>query len=185
VFRRLLLGTVVWVGSVSWEVQMSQSFELDSTGSTYPFVARLSGTMERRGDSLHITVAEGLVKSQIPGDVGADGVVSEVSVAFGLGRQDADGWVMDNETPPQEIVARLEPENKASVPPLRLVVVGLDSVTPRDRWLVAEVRVRQHLPGVQAGILSSYACAETNLAGATESSRKRAAAMKAAYSTTC
>ena len=186
VSRRLSIAVLSLAGIVGLSPRTApEPFVLDSTGSTYPFVTRLQGTLERRGDSLHISITEGLVASQIPAEIGADGIVSNVAIAFGLGRQDGDGWVMEHDTEPQRVAVRLEPEHSTSVGPLHFLVTGLDTIPAGERWLVAQVQVDQHLPRVQAGILTSYACAERNLLGATEASRKRAEAMKAAYSTIC
>jgi len=163
----------------------TEPFELDSTHSTYPFVTRLTGVFSERGDSLVIDVATGSVGSQIPASVGKDGVAEEISIAFGLGRPDSGSWSFDHETTQQLVAPRLRPGERKQVPALHFVISGTDTVPLADRWLVAELRVRQHLPGVQAGFLNSYACAEDNLRGPTDSSRHRASQMRENYSHIC
>jgi len=163
----------------------TEPFELDSTHSTYPFVTRLTGVFSERGNSLVIDVATGSVGSQIPANLGKDGVAEEISIGFGLGRPDSGSWSFDHETAPQIVAPSLRPGERKRVGALHFVISGTDTVPLADRWLVAELRVRQHLPGVQAGFLNSYACAEDNLRGPTDSSRHRASQMRENYSHIC
>jgi len=163
----------------------SKPFTLDSTVSTYPFVTRLFGTLDQRGDSLIIDVNSGLVRSQIPQDVGDDGTAEDVSIAFGLGSPDSDSWSFDHATVAQRVTSSLRPGATSKFGALRFVITGLDTVPVVDRWLVAQVLVQQHLPGVQAGLLASYACSEENLRGDTPSSAERTRRMRANYSHTC
>src|SRR4029077_7477773 len=86
-----------------------ERFVLDSTGSTYPFVMRLEGTISRTSNSLRITVERGLVRSAIPEDVGTEGLASDIQIAMGLGRSIENGWTMDIEAPQQFIAMRLAP----------------------------------------------------------------------------
>ena len=69
--------------------------------------------------------------------------------------------------------------------PLHFVISGIKGILIRDRWLAASLGVTQRLPGIPAGPLESYACAEDNLLGATAASRERAKLMRTAYSQTC
>ena len=80
VSRRLSIAVLSLAGIVGLSPRTApEPFVLDSTGSTYPFVTRLQGTLERRGDSLHISITEGLVASQIPAEIGAGLTKSAVS----------------------------------------------------------------------------------------------------------
>ena len=171
--------------SVPVQPDLPEPFELNSTASTYPFVMRLNGTVQQHGDSLIIQVDSGLVRSQIPLDLGADGLATNVAVAFALGYQDGDGWNSSRDTPTQFVADSLGVGQTRPVQSMQFVITGLDTVLVADRWLVAELSVDQHLPGVQAGRMASYACATENLAGATPASRSRAERMAAAYSHTC
>ncbi len=101
------------------------------------------------------------------------------------GRPDSGSWSFDHETAPQIVAPSLRPGERKRVGALHFVISGTDTVPLADRWLVAELRVRQHLPGVQAGFLNSYACAEDNLRGPTDSSRHRASQMRENYSHIC
>ena len=160
-------------------------FVVNSTGSTYPFVVEAIGTLERRGDSLFVTVDSGVVASHLPPDLGAEGEGTDVQLLFGLGRRDGSSWQMGQESASQSVAPRLLPGEAQSLSHMRFVLVGLDHVKPAERWLVAQVGAQQHLPGVKAGLLVSYACAEANLSGPTVASQRRAARMRAAYSQTC
>jgi len=165
--------------------QISQPFELNSFGSDYPFVARLTGTTMERGDTLFIDVSDGTVASQIPSNLGDQGKATEIGIAFGLGSQNGDGWKFKHDTPPQPVAASLNPQEQHKISSLHFFIVGLDTIPAADRWLVAQILVRQHLPSIQPGFLASYACAETNLRGSTRQSDARAARMKAQYAQTC
>ena len=169
----------------AFAVDTETPFDLNSTGSTYPFVTRLQGTISERHDSLIIEVRGGVVGSQIPSELGDEGAGTNVSIAFGLGRQDPDGWNYEHETEAQQVAEVLRPGQTATVGMLRFVITGLDTVPLVERWLVAEVGVQQQLPGIRAGLLTSYACAEENLRGPTPTSRLRAKGMKKQYSTIC
>jgi hypothetical protein len=125
------------------------------------------------------------VLSQIPVKLGVAGVAHDVTITFGLGRQDPDGWNFEHETAPQLVADTIRPGQTAKIGNLRFVIAGLDTVPLADRWLVAQVGVQQHLPGIEAGLLTSYACAEANLRGPTSASRVRAKGMKNQYSTIC
>jgi hypothetical protein len=182
----LLLPVAVFIaGGRSPSPSAPQSFDLNSTGSTYPFVTRVRGTVSESHDSLLIEVEGGLVRSQIPGEHGEEGVARSVSIAFGLGRQDPDGWNFEHETEAQQVTLVLEPGRTAQVGKRRFAIPGVDTIPLADRWLVAEVGVQQRLPGIQAGLLTSYACAEDNLKGPTPASRVRAKGMRKEYSQIC
>jgi hypothetical protein len=161
------------------------SFDLDSTQSTYPFVMRLQGTLELQGDSLVIDVRSGVIRSAIPVHLGERGVAQDVQIVFGLGGKTAKGWTTTHDTPAQIVAPSLSPGEARSVGPIRFVVSGIQGLSIRDRWLAASLGVMQRLPGIPAGLLWSYACAEENLLGVTDASRERANRMRAAYSRTC
>src|SRR5437762_6984731 len=91
----------------------TEPFELDSTHSTYPFVTRLTGVFSERGNSLVIDVATGSVGSQIPANLGKDGVAEEISIGFGLGRPDSGSWSFDHETAPQIVAPSLRPGERS------------------------------------------------------------------------
>jgi hypothetical protein len=177
-----LLAVLLAVGSTA---DKPTRFDLDSTHSTYPFVTRLKGEFSVQRDSLVIDVAAGSVGSQIPPDVGDDGIAEEISISFGLGSPDSGSWSFDHQTAEQLVAPSLHPGERKEVPALHFVIPGMDTVPLADRWLAAEVRVRQHLPGVEAGFLNSYACAEDNLLGPTVSSRDRSKRMRSNYSHIC
>ena len=162
-----------------------KAFDLDSTKSTYPFVMRLEGTIELQNDSLVIEVRRGVVRSAIPMDLGEQGVARDIRITFGLGEKTAQGWTTSRETPEQFVATSLAPGEARSLGPMRFVIGGVRGVPLSDRWLAANLGVTQRLPGIQAGLLWSYACAEDNLLGATDASRERAKFMRAAYSRTC
>lgn len=161
------------------------SFELDSTDSTYPFVGRITGRFSVQGDSLVIEVSGGRVTSHIPTDLGEQGVAEDVSVAFGLGRADSDSWAFEHDTDPQVVGSSLKPGASATLGVMRFAIRRVDTLPLQDRWLVAQILVHQHLPGIKAGLLASYVCAEDNLKGPTSASRERAAKMHDRYSETC
>jgi hypothetical protein len=163
----------------------AQPFDLDSTSSTYPFVMRLQGTMELRGDLLTVDVRSGLVASAIPTDLGDDGIARDIRIAFGVGEPIEGGWSMKNDTRAQLVAVSLPPGEMRPIGSLRFQVSGISKLPAADRWLTARLTVKQHLPGVPAGPLSSYACSERNLLGATDASRERAAQMRKAYSHAC
>ena len=85
------------------------SFDLDSTKSTYPFVMRLQGTMELRGESLVIEVRSGVIRSAIPAHVGEQGIARDVQIAFGLGEKTTKGWTTSHDTPAQIVAPSLLP----------------------------------------------------------------------------
>ena len=161
------------------------TFDLDSTKSTYPFVMRLQGTMQLQGDSLVIEVRSGVIRSAIPAHLGEQGVAWDVQIAFGLGEKTTKGWTTTHDTPAQIVAPSLSPGETRSLRPLHFVIRGIKGIPVRDRWLAASLGVTQRLPGLPAGLLWSYACAEDNLLGATDASRERAKLMRAAYSRTC
>ena len=177
-------ATVLFVGAFSRHLA-SEPFILDSTASTYPFVFRVEGNLEKGRDTLVIQVRRGLVKSQIPTDLGAEGRVTDITIAFGIGRQGPDGWDFEHETARQSLVSVLEPGGTSEINSATFIITGLDTIPIADRWLVAQLGVQQHLPGVEPGILFSYACAEENLRGATAPSGVRKAGMREKYSTIC
>ncbi len=162
------------------------TFDLDSTKSTYPFVMRLQGTMELwGGNSLVIDVRSGVVRSAIPAHLGEQGVARNVQITFGLGEKTAKGWTTTHDTPARIVVPSLSPGEGRSLGPMRFVVSGINGISFRDRWLAASLGVMQRLPGIPAGLLWSYACAEDNLLGVTDASRERGNLMRAAYSRSC
>ncbi|MCI0628179.1 MAG: hypothetical protein L0387_42095 [Acidobacteria bacterium] len=161
------------------------TFDLDSTKSTYPFVMRLQGTIELQADSLVIEVHSGLIRSAIPAHLGEVGIARDVQIAFGLGEKTTKGWTTSRDTPAQIVAPSLSPGETRSLGPLHFVISDIKGIPIRDRWLAATLRVTQRLPGVPAGPLESYACAEDNLLGATAASRERAKLMRTAYSHTC
>jgi hypothetical protein len=160
-------------------------FVLDSTGSTYPFVVRVEGTFAQKANTLEITVEAGLVHSAIPEDVGAEGVATDIEVAMGLGKSTEQGWTMDIEAPQQFVAMKLNPGETQVISRRTFVIKNLAKVNLAERWLSARLTVKQALPGVQPGLLSSYACSEQNLLGATPASRERANKMRGGYSHTC
>ena len=160
-------------------------FVLDSTNSTYPFVMRVEGTFVRKAHSLEITVETGLVHSAIPGDVGTEGMAADIQVAMGLGKSTEQGWTMDIEAPQQFVAMKLAPGETQIIGRRTFVIKNLARVNLAERWLSARLTVKQALPGVQPGLLSSYACSEQNLLGATAASRERANRMRSEYSHTC
>jgi hypothetical protein len=160
-------------------------FDLDSTRSTYPFVMRLQGTMELRSDSIVILVRSVVIRSAIPIHLGEQGVGRDIRIVFGLGEKTTQGWRMTRDSAPQSVAASLSPGETRTLGPLRLVIDGISGIPLHDRWLAASLGVMQRLPGMQPGLLSSYACAEDNLLGVTNSSRERAEMMRGAYSRTC
>jgi len=164
-----------------------RKFELNSTNSTYPLVARLRGTLIEQGDSLVIDVEGDFVRSQVPELFGAAGAANDVQISFGLGRQGADDWTFEHRSEAQLVTSRLWPGTSAKVRSLHFIVGGVDTVPLVDRWLVAELRVQQQLPGMRGGALVSYACATENLTGVTPASAARAARMKTRtqYSNAC
>lgn len=167
---------------------LTDRFDLNSTGSTYPFVTRLQGSLTERGDSLLIEVDTGFVGSRLPVAHGAAGNGLEVSIAFGLGLQHGTyGWDfgLDSLTSPQVVARVLRPGETARVGRLRIWIRGIENIPLADRWLAAEVRVRSRLPAVRLDSLISYACAEENLRGPTPASRLRAKGMKTQYSRAC
>ncbi|HMJ59216.1 MAG TPA: hypothetical protein VK467_08770, partial [Gemmatimonadales bacterium] len=180
-----LVVALVLLSVAAFAVDTETPFDLNSTGSMYPFVARLQGAISERHDSLIIEVRGGVVGSQIPSELGDEGAGTNVSIAFGLGRQDPDGWNFEHETEAQQVAEVLRTGQTAKVGTLRFVIPGVDTVPLAERWLVAQVGVQQHLPGIQAGLLTSYACVEENLRGPTPTSRVRATGMKKQYSTIC
>jgi hypothetical protein len=162
-----------------------ESFVLDSTGSTYPFTLRLEGTLERRVDTLLISVRSGEIRSAIPLHLGENGVATEVRIALGLGTSIETGWRMGYYTEDQVVAPRLAPGQSVTLDQLTFTVAGIEDAPLADLWLAARLGVMQHLPGVPEGLLWSYACSEQNILGVTEASRERAKQMKAAYSHTC
>jgi hypothetical protein len=165
--------------------QLRDRFDLNSTASTYPFVTRLQGTVAQIGDSLVVLVEGGVVRSQIPTDLQDEGLGRDVSIALGLGYPDSGSWSSELDTKPQLIAPVLAPGASSAIGPLRVVIAGVDTILLADRWLVAQVRVQQRLPGLPPGLIASYACAEENLRGPTTASRARAEAMKKDYSHIC
>jgi hypothetical protein len=185
--RRLLITIVItaiapalqpWAGNV-------ESFVLDSTPSTYPFSLRIEGTLERTADKLLVTVRGGEIRSAIPLDLKEEGEATEVRIALGLGGTVEGGWRMGYETPDQVVAPKLSPGETIPIPQLTFVVSGIDRAPLADQWLTARLGVMQHLPGVQKGLLWSYACSEQNILGPTAASRERAKLMKTSYSHTC
>ena len=164
---------------------VATTFALDSTKSTYQFVMRLQGTMELQGESLVIEVRSGLIRSAIPAHLGEQGVARDVQIAFALGEKTTKGWRTSRDTPAQIVAPSLSPGETRSLEPLHFVISGIKGIPIRDRWLAASLGVTQRLPGIPAGPLASYACAEDNLLGATAASRERAMLMRTAYSHTC
>jgi hypothetical protein len=162
-----------------------QRFDLDSTDSTYPFVMRLQGTMELRGDTIVINVERGLVHSAIPKDLSDEGEARDIRITFGVGEKTADGWTMTHDSEDQVVASGLSPDETRSLGSLHYLVSDLSTVSKADTWLVARLTVTQHLPGVPAGFLSSYGCSQVNFLGATKASRERAKGMKTAYSKIC
>jgi len=162
-----------------------EPFVLDSTPSTYPFSMRVEGTLERDGDTMVVTVKSGEVRSAIPADLGSEGVATSVVISMGVGRVIPGGWQMTNDTEPQTISEELRPGESLPVTPHRFLVKGLTGLAAADVWLAARLTVKQKLPGLPAGPLSSYACAEPNLAGATPASRERAHRMAENYAHVC
>ena len=132
-----------------------------------------------------VQVNGGIVRSQIPSDLGSEGLTTNVAVGFGLGYRDGDGWNSSRDTPTQPVADSLGVGQTRPVPPMRFVITGLDTIPGSERWLVAELTVDQHLPGVQAGRMASYACATKNLTGVTAESRSRAERMASAYAHAC
>jgi len=167
------------------EKPKATTFTLDSTSSTYPFVLRLEGTATLKHDSLEIIVESGTVRSSIPEEVGSEGLATNVQITVGLGKQTDNGWVMDIEAPQQFIAMKLAPGEGHSVSRRTFIIHNTKKLDLANRWLAARLTVNQALPGVQPGNLSSYACSEENLLGATAASRERAEAMRTAYSHTC
>jgi hypothetical protein len=184
VFVAMLLFTA-GANPVSPATSQPRSFDLDSTKSTYPFIMRLQGTTELRGGSLVVEVRSGIVRSAIPAHLGEQGVARDVRIVFGLGEKTTQGWTTVHDTPPQLVAASLSPGETRQLGPLHFVVDGIDGVVLRDRWLTASLGVIQRLPGIRAGLLWSYACAEDSLLGATDASRARAKLMRDTYSRTC
>jgi hypothetical protein len=92
---------------------------------------------------------------------------------------------MSHDTAAQLVAASLSPGESRSLGPLRFVIGPIKGISLRDRWLAASLGVSQQLPGLQPGLLWSYACAENNLLGATDASRERVKLMRSAYSRTC
>jgi hypothetical protein len=183
--RAIITGSAALFIGATFSRQSPHPLVLDSTSSTYPFVARLQGSWEERGDSLIIHVQRGEVRSAIPSGLGHDGQATDVTLAFGLGSQDPDGWHFPYETLPQPVTATLEAGGHANIGPATFIITGFDTIPIADRWIVAQVGVQQHLPGLHAGLLVSFACAEENLRGPTPSSRVRKAGMLKQYSTIC
>jgi hypothetical protein len=181
----LLVSLILGSGSASAAEPQAEPFVLDSTPSTYPFSMRIEGTLQRDGDTMVVTVKSGEVRSNIPADLGADGVATSVVIWMGVGRVVPAGWQMTNDTEPQTVSAELRPGESLPVTPHRFVVKGLKGLPAAEIWLAARLTVNQRLPGVPAGPLSSYACAEPNLAGPTAASRERARAMAANYAHAC
>ncbi len=183
----LFAGLLIFAGANGVSaVSLPATFDLDSTESTYPFVMRLQGTMELRGgDSLVIDVRSGVVRSAIPAHLGEQGVARNVQITFGLGEKTAKGWTTTHDTLAQIVAPSLSPGETRSLGPMRFIVSGINGISFRDRWLAASLGVMQRLPGISAGVLWSYACAEDNLLGVTDASRERANLMRAAYSRTC
>lgn len=162
-----------------------ESFVLDSTVSTYPFTIRVEGTYELSGDTLLVKVRGGEIRSAIPLDLGDEGLASDIRIAFGLGGSIETGWRMAFATPHQVLAPKLAPGKSIAFHQMTFVVTGVEHAPLADQWLSVRVGVMQHLPGVPAGILSSYACSEQNILGPTDASRARAKQMKTAYSHTC
>jgi hypothetical protein len=136
-------------------------------------------------DSLVIEVRSGVIRSAIPIRLGEQGVARDVRIVFGLGEKTAQGWTTSRDTPAQVVAAILAPGETRTLGPLRFIIGGIKGIPLGDRWLAAILGVTQRLPGIQPGPLWSYACAEDNLLGATDASRKRANLMHDAYSHTC
>jgi hypothetical protein len=180
----LLVTLSVGASRVTAAEPPSEPFVLDSTPSTYPFSMRLEGTLQRDGETMVVNVKGGEVRSTIPAELGADGLATEVVISFGLGKVVPDGWQMTNDTEPYGVSAELRPGESLPVTPHRFVVKGLTGLPVADVWLAARLTVKQKLPGLPAGPLSSYACAEPNLAGMTPASRERARAMAQNYAHT-
>jgi len=177
----LASGAGTWVSATSPQT----TFDLDSTKSTYPFVMRLQGTTAVQGDSIVVELRSGVVRSAIPVTLGEAGVARDIRIVFGLGEQTAQGWTTSHDTAAQIVAPRLLPGETRPLEPLRFVISGIRGVPLRDRWLSAGLGVTQRLPGIQAGLLWSYACADENLLGATDASRQRVKLMQTAYSRTC
>lgn len=181
----LILSLVLGAGSASASEAQPEPFVLDSTPSTYPFSMRIEGTLQRDGDTMVVSVKSGEVRSNIPPDLAAQGVATAVVISMGVGKVVPAGWQMTNDTEPQAVSDELRPGEALPVTPHRFVVKGLSGLPVAEIWLAARLTVIQKLPGVPAGPLSSYACAEPNLAGTTAASRERARAMAANYAHVC
>ena len=163
----------------------AESFLLDSTASTYPFVMRLEGTAKRGPDTIEVVVKTGSVHSAIPAEYGQEGKVSHVAIAFGVGRVVPAGWQMGNDTEPQVVTSELTVNETLPITRHRFIIRGLEGLKVGDMWLVARLTVDQKLPGIPPGALSSYACSEVNLLGETPRSKERSKRMLASYSKAC
>jgi len=172
-------------GTLASATSPQTTFDLDSTKSTYPFVMRLQGTTAVQGDSIVVELRSGVIRSAIPANLGEAGVARDIRIVFGLGEKTAQGWTTSHDTPAQIVAPSLSPGETRPLAPLRFIISGISSMPLRDRWLAASIGVTQRLPGIQAGLLWSYACADDNLLGATDASRERAKLMRIAYSRTC
>ena len=183
----ILVATLLAAGTNAGKSAASPlaPFDLDSTQSTYPFAMRLRGTTEVQGDSLVIQVRSAVIRSAIPIHLGEQGIGRDIRIIFGLGEKTAQGWTTSHDTEAQFIAASLSPGESRSFGPLRFVIGPIKGISLQDRWLAASLGVTQQLPGMQPGVLWSYACAEDNLLGATDASRERAKLMRSAYSRTC
>jgi len=192
----ILLARIASTGALTCSLLLAQSpnappqsvprpFVLDSTASRYPFALRLLGTFDVRGDEILVRVTEGYVVSAIPADLGAEGVASEVQIAVGIGRAIDSGWRIEVVSPPQEVASVLKPREKRSIPPLQFTITGVAGRPLEEQWLSAQLRVRQTLPGIPAGFLASYACAEENILGPTAGSLRRVGELRKNYSHVC
>ncbi len=179
----VVLLSLTTTGASAPHVQ--KTFVLDSTASTYPFVLRLEGRIAQRHNILEITVEKGLVHSAIPEDTGSEGLATNIQVTVGLGRNTENGWTLDIEAPEQFIAMKLTPGETQTISRRIFVIKNVRNIDLASRWLAARLTVKQALPGVQPGLLSSYACSEENLLGATPASRERSEKMRSAYSHTC
>ena len=141
--------------------------------------------MQLQDDSLVIEVRRAEIRSAIPTHLGEPGVARDVRIVFGLGEKTAQGWTTSRDTPGQLVAPSLRPGESRLLKPLRFIIGGIRGISLSDRWLAASLGVSQSLPGLQAGLLWSYACAEDNLLGATDTSRTRAKLMRDAYSRAC
>jgi hypothetical protein len=148
----------------------TQPFELNSTSSTYPFVMRLVGTMERH--TTHYSCRSVMARSPAkPPDLANQGLATH-NVAVRAWRGGGWGWGCRIRQASRGCDS-LPAGGTRNVVAMRFVVTGVDTVPMKERWLVAELSVVQSRQ-VWKPALVSYACAPDNLAGPTPASRERA-----------